>query len=430
MRSGVAVCALLCLTTTLAMVDRQILALLVEPIKAHLGISDFQLSLLLGLAFVSLYSVAGLFFGYLADRMSRRNLLMGCLALWSLGTIGCGLARNFGQLFVARMVIGVGEAGVQPAAYSLLCDYFAPRHRGRAFGAFGLAGNLGLAFTSLGGGAFYRWLETNPATLAPLLTMAEPWQVTFMAAGVPSLACVLLYLLVKEPRRQTIAGDSAGSTATQFLSAKKWILWPLIVHFSLYMFVSFAAMSWAAAFYMRVFEVSLFEAGLITGSILIVGSSGSLIAGFLGDAWIKRGAFGGRLRMAVVSPLIALPSLSVWFLSGNKTASIAAGMLAWAACSMTATSAALTLVEIAPNQFRGRLVALYYAVASAFGAVLGPLVVGSLTDFVFRDESKINYAMAVATLTAITLSTVIALFVIKAYDAELRAVLRDEPRDA
>ena len=150
------VVAILIATAVLSYTDRQVLSLLVDPIRGELGISDTQVSLLLGTAFAVVYGIAGIPLGVLADRTSRRNLIFAGVLVWSCGTLACGFSHSFGQLFAARIVVGLGEAVLSPAAISLISDYFPPSRRGTAVGFFlsGIAMGIGAAIL-IGGGVLH-----------------------------------------------------------------------------------------------------------------------------------------------------------------------------------------------------------------------------------------------------------------------------------
>ncbi len=420
--TSVLLCALLALSATVSQIDRQVLSLLVQPIKAQIGLTDFQFSLLQGLAFVMLFSTAGVFMGVLADKISRRNLIMVCLTVWSGATMACGMSSNFMQLFAARAVVGVGQSGLAPSVYSLLCDNFQPKHRGRAFSAYGAAGTFGIACALLGGASAYKWISDNHDAFGALGQTFQPWQLTFLLAGVPGfLLALALLLLVKEPaRRASPKRDTTdGASVTRYILGKKRVYFSLFAHFSLYNMAGYAALGWATAHYMRSFGISLYHAGLITGCIVLVGAAGGIMTGFLGDRWIKRRAFAGRLRAGMVSCAMVVPGMLTWFLSDSLVWSVAGGMVAWIGKAVSLTAAPLTIAEITPQQYRGRVGAIYLFCMSVLGVVMGPLVVAAVTDFVFRDESKVNYSLAITSVTAVVLSSICALSVAKRYSTEL-----------
>jgi MFS family permease len=334
-------------------------------------------------------------------------------------------------MFAARVTVGVGEAGLYPAACSLLCDYFPPQHRGRAFGIFGQAGTLGQAFALLGGAALYRLISENQAAIGALGRTLAPWQLTFLAAGAPGLLLVLAFLFVKEPPRRALRPSKADEPSIiAFLGARKWLFGGLLAHFALYLMASTAALSWAAAYYMRRFGVSLFDAGVTTGFIVAVGSLGSLLTGLLGDRWIRRRAYGGRLRAAAVSFVLFVPGILLWFLSSAVAWSVVGGIMSYLAICCTQTAAPLTLADITPQEYRGRMGAIYLGACSLFGMVMGPLAVAILTDFVFRDESKVNYSVATTALASVVLSTAIAALSVRGYSNELFGLSPSRPRGA
>lgn len=424
MRVGVFACILLVIGVIVSLIDRQILSLMIEPIQTDLGISDTQFSLLQGFAFMVLYSGAGLIFGYAVDRMSRRNIIIFCLIGWSMMTILCGLARNFWQLFGARVGVGIGEAGLHPAAYSLLCDFFAPRHRGRAFGVIGYAASVGSAVSFLGGGMLYTWLATHP--IPDVMGTLAPWQQTFIIAGLPGFLVAALFLLLREPARQTGAGPAATHAGSgqvglwQFMRAKRRILVPLLLHYTLFQMCAYAFFGWTPAFYMRVHGATIAESGLIVGAALMIGGLGSLLTGYLGDRWIARGARGGRLRSTFLGVVIGVPAFAVCFLVDSLALSIIAGVIGWATICITLTAAPIVLGDIVESHLRGRMFAVYGFVCTVLGSVFGPLCVALLTDGVFGDRASVNLSLVIVMLSAMLAGAWLAWRILDRYDAEIR----------
>ena len=221
------VVAILIATAVLSYTDRQVLSLLVDPIRGELGISDTQVSLLLGTAFAVVYGIAGIPLGFLADRTSRRNLIFAGVVVWSCGTLACGFSHSFGQLFAARIVVGLGEAVLSPAAISLISDYFPPARRGTAVGFFlsGIAMGIGAAIL-IGGGVLH---VVESGVLAGTPLAGQPaWRLVLLLIGAPGLLWSLAILLIKEPVRKTTedstdagegtaigAGANAGTAGTR-----------------------------------------------------------------------------------------------------------------------------------------------------------------------------------------------------------------------
>src|ERR1700733_14392532 len=201
------VVAILIVTAVLSYTDRQVLSLLVDPIRGGLGISDTQISLLLGTAFAVIYGTAGIPLGYLADRTSRRNLILAGISVWSIGTIACGLSHSFAEIFAGRIVVGLGEAALSPAAISLISDYFPPSRRGTAVGFFlsGIAMGSGAAIL-IGGGVLHA-IELGALAATPLAAYA-PWRMVLLVIGGPGLLWSFAILLIREPARRTTEDSS------------------------------------------------------------------------------------------------------------------------------------------------------------------------------------------------------------------------------
>lgn len=186
----------------LSFLDRQILALLVGPIRQDLDISDTQVSLLGNLAFGIFYTLLGLPLGRAADRFSRRGIIAAGVATWCLMTAACGLARNFVQLFLARVGVGVGEAALNPAALSMISDYFPRRTRGRALTFYNMGVSLGVGVALIFGGQVIAWVAAAPPVELPGIGVLRAWQTVFILVGLPGLLIALLMLTVREPVRR------------------------------------------------------------------------------------------------------------------------------------------------------------------------------------------------------------------------------------
>jgi MFS family permease len=205
------VVGVLLLAYTLSFIDRMILSLLVGPIRADLGISDTQMSLLMGFAFAIFYSLLGVPLGWLADRGNRKALIVGGVAAWSLMTAVCGLARGYGGLFLARIGVGVGEATLSPAAYSMLGDYFPRERLGRAMAVYSIGVPLGSGVALVAGAFVVRFVTEGAPVPLPLLGALEPWRLAFLIVGLPGLlVAALIALAIREPARRGPGAAAAG----------------------------------------------------------------------------------------------------------------------------------------------------------------------------------------------------------------------------
>ncbi|MEM7727985.1 MAG: MFS transporter [Pseudomonadota bacterium] len=393
--------AVLFLAYVFAFIDRQILSLMVEAIKADLELSDTQISVLHGLAFVVFYALVGIPIGRLVDRRRRTTIVGVGIAFWSFMTALCGLARGFGSLFAARVGVGIGEAALTPSAYSLIADYFAPEKRGRALAVYsvGITAGGGLALI-LGGKLFDYFDATGPLDMG-LFGVLSAWQLTFIAVGLPGLLVAVLALTMREPARRGTLRDPSEPVmslkqAITYVWDRKRAYLPLFVGLGLLSMVSYSFI-WLPSFFIREFGWTPGQYGLWVGWIVIIfGSLGILAGGVASDKLTARGrmdapllvliAFGAvSIVFAVATPLMPGPYLSL------AAYAVATFFL------MAPFGLAPTAIQIlTPNELRGQVSALYLLVMNLLGLGLGPIVVAVLTDTVFRDETLLGLSIAVA----------------------------------
>ena len=206
--------SLLTLAYAISLLDRWILSLLVGPVKAHFGVSDTQMGLLMGFWFAVFYVTMGLPFGWLADRFNRRALVGAAMLFWCSMTAFCGLAKTFGQLSAARLGIGLGEAALTPAANSIIADYFPRERQNSAITFFNMGISTGMGIAYLVGGLIVGWMATQPPLVLPVFGQLETWQVVFLAAGAPGLVVAALILLtIREPLRRGRLARSASEAS-------------------------------------------------------------------------------------------------------------------------------------------------------------------------------------------------------------------------
>jgi MFS family permease len=182
-------------------IDRYILGLLIDPIKADLGLSDTQIGLLLGPAFAIFYATMGLPLGYLADRVKRVWIVAIGVFVWSLATVASGFAQKFSQLFIARMGVGVGEATLSPCAISMITDSFSKKDRGKPIGFYTMGMSLGPAVAYLSGAAVLIWAQSVDLVNLPIIGEISPWQLAFIIVGLPGIVLAVLIAMLREPQR-------------------------------------------------------------------------------------------------------------------------------------------------------------------------------------------------------------------------------------
>nr|WP_047168632.1 MFS transporter [Sphingomonas sp. Y57] len=383
----------------LAGLDRAIIGLLIEPLRADLALSDSQIGLL-GLAFGLFYAIMALPFGWLVDRVSRVALLSGAMAFWSAMTVLSGLVASFGGLFVARAGVGLGEASLMPSSSSLLSDYFRPDRLPLAMGSFVAAGLFGASFAFIAGGWLFDIASRMGALHLPLLGVVRPWQTTLLAAGAAGMAASLLLPLIGEPGRKGRLSRQAEPIAFRqtlsFLRRRRrfTLLHNLGFGFSgLYIAALFL---WAPSFLTRTYGWSMAQASLGFGAAMMVaGLPGLYGAGWLVSRMMRNGRKEAPLRIATLG-LVALTPVAVAApLMGNGIAALVLMSLSMLLFSLPAAAPQASLQLITPNELRGKAIALLTIAANAVGMILGPTSVAVLNDRVFGDPNAIHLSLSI-----------------------------------
>jgi len=380
-------------------IDRIIIALLVEPIKADLGISDFGIGMLQGLAFAVFYALIGIPIGRWADRYSRRQIIGIGIFLWSIMTAVCGLARNFWELFLARVGVGVGEAALSPAAYSMIADYFPREKLGRALGVYQAGAFVGAGLAFLVGGLVIRFVMGSDAIELPLLGTIRPWQMVFFAVGLPGVLVALMMVTVREPeRRGKMAGHDQSlplSAVFRYVGQHRRLFLSHFCGFALLAVPITTILTWVPAYYTRVLGYSLPETGLTLGGILIIMSpAGVYSGGWLVDVLQNRGYTDATFRVGIFAGFLLLPLSFLATSSTNPTASLAlfAPFVFCASLSMAVAPATLQLVV--PNQLRAQISATWMLVLNIVTAGIGPTAVGFISSYLLVDAMAVGQSIA------------------------------------
>lgn len=355
-------------------VDRQVLAVLLEPIKQDLGVSDTAMGFLTGLAFALFYTTAGVPIARFADRGTRRDVIVCGVIVWSAMTAFCGLARNFGQLAVARVGVGIGEAALNPAAHSLIADYFPAHRRATALAIFNMGGNVGVMIGFIAGG----WIGETFG-----------WRMAFMVVGLPGLAAALLTrLTLREPVRGLSDGLDGGGDGAEVPSFREVVSFmyarKTMVHVSLasafYVFAAYGFTIWGATFLIRVHGMSLAETGLWMGLVQGIGGGlGTFLGGTLADRFGQRDA-----RVLVWIPalggVLAVPLLAVFLFAPTQVGALA-GYGPAMVFSLFFVGPSYAVVQgLARVRMRAQAAALVLLTMNLIGLGIAPLVVGALND--------------------------------------------------
>jgi MFS family permease len=402
--------------------DRQILALLVEPIRADLNISDTQMSLLQGLAFGIFYTLLGIPIGRLADRRSRRAIIATGITIWCLMTTACGLAKTFPQLFAARIGIGVGEATLNPSAYSLISDYFPREKRARPMSFYNMGVSLGAGVAMVLGGQIITWVFTQPRLNLPYVGELYHWQTVFMMVGLPGLLVAVLMITVREPERKgkislgNTLGNNLGNTSgdtddtpdvipiravASFLWERRSTYLTLFLGMSVVTIIGYGYFSWIPTMFIRTWGWTISQIAFSYGVvILIFGPLGVNLGGWLAERWYNKGRRAAHMRVTLIGALILVPASTLAPLMPTPELAVLMLIPATIGGAIPTATAGAALMMIVPNQMRAQTTAIYYFVINILGLTLGPFMIAFFTDSIFHDESMLRYSISIVSGSA------------------------------
>ena len=385
----------LALVYAMSMLDRLVLLLLIPGIKATMGLTDTEVSLLYGLAFAICFSVVGIPLGHLADRWNRRNLLVVCLLGGGLATLACGLSHSFWELFAARMVLGAFQAVLAPAAISMVADLFPTEARGRPTALLLASAMFGGAIANFLGGGLLDYFSHHQPDL-PVVGRLAAWQLALLGTGAFSLLALPLLLMVPEPARESAAaargGESFGMVAHVRRHAAMFAL--LFGTFVIIAVILQGVGNWWPAVFMRQGGLSPTETGATLGLISLFGGvAAALVGGFLSDRAARLDPQAGRLKLAALAlagqAIALLALLQPQFVPGVMVALAVSVVL-----SGVVSAACFSLLpDLVPPQGRGLIVAMYQFVSNLIGFGLGPTGVALVTNVVLNDEARVADAM-------------------------------------
>ena len=396
------VLGILVLVYTFNFIDRQIVGILAIPIKEDLGLTDTQLGLMGGLAFALLYTTLAIPIAMAADRMSRTWIMTGALVVWSGMTAVCGMAQNFWQLFLARVGVGIGEAGGVAPAYSLISDFFPPNQRARALSVYSFGIPIGSALGIVFGGII--------ATLVD-------WRFAFIVVGLAGIAVAPIFrATVREPARggfDTSHGKTGAASLAEIMRVllKKPSFWGLSLGASCSSMMGYGLFFWLPSFFVRSYEVTLLDASLVYGAILLIGGiAGTWLGGSLADRFgeHQRSAYA---RIPAFAFLATVPFYLVGVMSPTLTISVlvmtvpTALGLAWLGPVISAVQ------HLVPPNMRATASAIFLFVNNLIGIGIGTFAIGAISDGLqgrFGDES-LRYAILAGTSFYLIAATIFLL---------------------
>lgn len=398
------VTSVLMLAYMVSYVDRSILTLLVGPIRRDMGFSDIQISLLHGLAFALFYSLMGFPIGRVADRRHRVGIIAIGIAVWSVMTALCGIARNFTQFFLARVGVGVGEAALNPAAYSILTDYFPRDKLSRGISTYVMGTYMGFGVSYLVGAWVLGVVQDMPDFEVPVLGRFHSWQMAFFLVAAPGILLLLLLMTVREPfRRDRLYKDGSnakGVPLREFLAFVKANRRTFLCHAAGYgclgVLVNGMAL-WTPTFLVRTYGWDMVDAGVAYGVILLVfGAGGIYCGGWLADHLQARGQRTATFRTAAICALSAILPATLFPLAKTpSTALLVMTPMVFLSAAPWGVAVA-SIQQITPNELRGQVSALMYLFpVNLIGIGLGPTAVALITERGFGNPGDLKYSMAI-----------------------------------
>lgn len=405
-------------------IDRQIISLLVEPIKRDLQVSDTQIGLLQGLAFAVFYTIFGIPIGRLADRMSRKSIVAAGILAWSAMATWCGLAKNWTQLCIARAGVGVGEAALSPAAYSMITDAFPREKLGRAFSVYNMGIAIGAGTALLIGGLVVAAVSGEGETYTlPLVGEIRAWQLVFIVTGAPGLLLPLLLLSVREPaRRGLIKMKSAhGEELGQKIPLRAVLAYMIKNgHFYSLHFIAMAMMAmlgyavgaWLPTVMARTYDVPAAQVGQILGaSTLTINTIGIFLAGRICDRLAAKGytdapiwvCFGTAIAVAITSSLPAF--MPTWTAGWIMMCISGLPFHSYVAMGPMAVN------QVTPNQMRAQISSVYLFTVNLLGLGVGPALVPFISDYILRDPMQIRWGLLIVVAGSGTIAAILLWYV-------------------
>lgn len=397
-----------------SVLDRQVVALLVESIKADLHLSDVQFSALQGIAFALFYSLFALPIGVLVDKYPRRWIVYVGVTCWSLATAACGLTKTFPQMFFARAAVGAGEASLAPAAQSILADTFPPERLSFAMSLFVMGAGIGTGLAFLVGGPVVDMVTAWGAISLPWFGELAPWRTVMLLVGLPGLLVAFAIFLLPEPVRKSLvpaAGKAAGGVSYFQFVRKHWKF--LVTHnggFALLQVALIGIQLWMPAYLSRSFGWTPGQGGLWIGGIMILAALiGLPVHGWVVDRLYRGGARNAHMTWYGCICLVTAPVALLTFLSGSEVMAIGGYALLYLLLVGGPSIGPAALQIVCPGNLRGKMAATYMLTTGLVGSAVGPMAVAAVTDLVLKDEARLGVSLGVVGAGATALAGLLLL---------------------
>lgn len=397
----------------LSFMDRQIIAVLLDPIKIDLDLTDVQISLIGGVSFGLFYSVVGIFIGRLADSMNRPVLIAAGVFIWSLTTALCGLASKFWHLLFLRMGVGLGEAALLPSTLSLLKDYFPPARLATPTSVFLFGAPIGIGLSFAAGGFMYSVAQDITAAAGwqdvAILGGSAAWKLVLIFLGVVGMVMTLGMATVREPRtksamakkmqaeRSLKAAEAAEMPVVKAYAKKNWVpIMSLYVGMALISMAAYAQGFWDVTYLTRTFEGDRASVSFMYGMVqMFAGISGMLLGGMAADRLTGRGVEGSSFKLVVVGAAIATPFAFAYSLVESEQMSLLLMVATIFGTNICFACAASAMQRMYPAAMLGLAAGVYFFMSNAVGLMVGPTVVAAITDYGFADPQKVGYSLSI-----------------------------------
>jgi MFS family permease len=387
----------------MSVLDRFILSLLVAPLRRDMGISDTQFALLNGTAFIVTFALLGLAAGALADRFSRRTIIFFGVVVWSLATAACGVTQSFGQLFLARIGVGAGEACLNPCATSMIADLFPRERLTLATAMYAIGGTVGAGMAFLVGGSIISLVSQHELFAIPFIGDVRSWQAVFIIIGLPGFVLAWFIFTISEPvrRGKTDLVPRGGSWAATYRALLKFMKVRRRFFFWHYMGFTFASavivgcVGWYPAHMARAYYMTTGRIGLTLGlTIVCAGVIGKVLCGRAVDAIFRGGHRDAQLRWYAGCLLVAIPAGIIGTTSSHLAVFLAGIGIMVILLQPLPACAYASMNLITPNELRGAGVAFFNLTAGLIGSITGPVLIAAIGEHFFQGPAGIGFGMA------------------------------------
>jgi MFS family permease len=386
-------------------IDRQIISLMVGPLKRDMGVNDSLIGLLGGPAFAIFYTLCGIPIGRLADRMNRKKIIAVGVVIWSLMASLCGLAKSFGLLFLARVGVGVGEATLSPAAYSMVTDAFPREKLARAFSVYNMGISIGAGTALLVGGTVAVAVSAPGQTFdLPLLGEVRGWQFLFIVTGAPGLLLPILLLFVRDPKRRGMLKTADNAVPDRlplrdvlaFMHRNRHFYGPHFLAMAMMAMLGYAVGAWLPEVMARTYRIEPGFVGQVLGtSTILVNTLGIFVGGRICDYLTRKGYTDAPIRVCLgVAVAVVLTSALPAFMPAATLGLVMMCVAGFPFHGYVAMGP-MAVNQVTPNQMRAQVSSVYLFTVNLIGIGLGPYIPPLISDYILRDPTQLRWGLLI-----------------------------------